>query len=142
MSMYMQRNPLGVGVEWVSSDTALAVTASTDLAASRVVQNGLLDLGTTTFPTTALDGTSYINKAVNNVAEIEVPYYSNYRFSPGKESSYTGVETFDATWRYSILAHNTIVLNVDEWYSTGEDFQVYMWNGLPRMYYEATVPAA
>lgn len=142
MSIYMQRCPVGIGLEYLDASTSLAVYPSLSLGASRVVQSGINDIGTTTFPTTALDGTSYVNKSVNNVAEIEVPFYSAYRFSPGKESSYTGIELFDPCWRYSITSDSQVVANIDEWYSTGEDFQVYMWTGLPRMYYEAAPPAA
>jgi len=142
MTIYMQRNPIAVGGEYAQFKTALAVLPTDSVAASRSVQCGITDITSPTMPTFALDGTSYINASVNNVAEIEVPWYSRYRFSPGKEENYTGVEVFDPTWRFNITASNNIVTNIDEWYSTGEDFQVYMWTGLPRMYYENSVPAA
>nr|QUS52724.1 hypothetical protein 2 [Mute swan feces associated picorna-like virus 20] len=142
MAIYMQRNPIGIGTEYLDASTSLAVHPSISLGASRSVQSGINDLATVTFPTTALDGTSYVNKTVNNANEIEVPYYSNFRFSPGKEAGYTGIEVFDPTWRFQITTNNDIIANVDEWYSTGEDFQVYMWTGLPRMYYEAAPPVA
>jgi hypothetical protein len=140
-AIYMQRNPLGIGAEYVNASNTVTALPSKSEAAYNSVQAGISTLATAEFPTSAFDGTSFTNVIVNNVSEIEVPWYNLYRFSPGKEESYTGVETFDPTWRYHINSSNADGVLLDTWYSTGEDFQVYMWTGLPRMYYESAPPA-
>jgi hypothetical protein len=87
-------------------------------------------------------GLIYANSMVNPTLEFEVPYYSPNRFYGGKTSNWTiqadPIEGFSMT---SVLyADNQSSL--DFHVAAGEDFQCYMWTGLPRMYYEADPPPA
>jgi hypothetical protein len=83
--------------------------------------------------------------SVNGVLEFEVPYYSNNRFTPGRDTGLTQTMTFDAAFDYRLFLHgsgadkaNTVI---DIHCAVGEDFQCYFFTGLPRMYFEASVPA-
>lgn len=139
-SIYLQRNPLGVGSEYFGVNSVLGVSPNESTGAYRTVQDGIQSLPIVTFPASALDGVFYTNNVVNDVSEIEIPWYNSHRFSPGKTESLTGVETFDPTWRFSLLSFVSTAKNLDLWVSTGEDFQTYMWTGLPRMYFEDSPP--
>jgi hypothetical protein len=75
---------------------------------------------------------------VNNVLEAEVPFYMPIRFSPGKPASYTGSmgkqpPGFD--YRF-VMVNDQSSSSIDTYVASGEDFQVYFFTGLPRMYYE------
>jgi hypothetical protein len=141
-TVYTGRNPIGVGLEYANYRTTTTTALSESETAFNSVQNGLAGASTAVFPAMALDGCVFNTDKVNNVADIEVPWYSPFRFSPGKIASFTGIETFDPTWRFSINASSVNPSHADLWCSTGEDFQVYMWTGLPRLYRESSVPAA
>ena len=134
-----QRNPLGVGLEYLAQNEITSTFIGTFATAANSVQMPL-SLANVLFPVSSMDGMAYANKSVNQAMEIEIPFYSKYRFSPGKESNYTGVEQFDPTYRFHLVTNNTNASSLDAYVSTGEDYQVYMWTGLPRMYYEATIP--
>lgn len=140
ISMYAGRNPIGTGIPYFHANALNDQFLGTSKTAHTVVNHtgSPLDVG---FPTSGVDGSCYTNNNVNNVLEFEVPYYSRYRFSPGKEADLTTLEKFDPIWRYFISSQVNNASAVDFWCSTGEDFQVYMWTGLPRMYYEAGPPA-
>jgi hypothetical protein len=138
-NLYAQRNPLGIGAEYVNATATNNSFVGTFGVASRQVQT-VARLATSTLGATAFDGVAYTHRLVNPVMEIEVPYYSQFRFSPGKTASYTGVEVFDPTYRVQYCTNLSNQSSCDYWTSTGEDFQVYMWTGLPRMYYEAVPP--
>jgi hypothetical protein len=90
---------------------------------------------------TGTKGMLYMNEDINPTAEFESPYYSQQRFSPGKRESYTtGIidsEGYSFVWR----GYSTSLSATDFHHAIGEDFQVYFWTGLPRMYYEPSPPA-
>lgn len=91
-------------------------------------------------------GTTLAVNSVNGVLEAEVPYYSPYRFSPGKTAAYTDTQTFEAPWDFRVYFPDTETnsnsATYDIYAAVGEDFQTYFFTGLPRMYYEASVPSA
>jgi len=78
---------------------------------------------------------------VNNSLEFEMPYYSEYRFTPGKSADQSTGMTYEAAWDYRIGLYGTNTCAIDVYAAAAEDFQVYFWTGLPRMYYEPTIPA-
>jgi len=85
-------------------------------------------------------GLAYRNGNVNPTMEFEVPYYSPFRFTPGKVQNYTTTSVFTPTWDYRIQVEGQYETAFDAWVAAGEDFQVYFFSGLPRMYYEADPP--
>lgn len=94
-------------------------------------------------PPSGATGAAYTNALVNPTIEFELPFYSSNRFVPGKVEDYTsnnGTITgpyFD--WRLYTNAEPSTIF--DFWSAAGDDFQVYFWTGMPRMYYEPVVPA-
>lgn len=90
------------------------------------------------------NGITLTNNQVNGVLEFEVPYYSPYRFTPGKTANLTGPMTFEGAWDYyaefgcESTAGSEAGVNsgYDVYVAAGEDFQTYFFTGLPRMYFE------
>jgi hypothetical protein len=89
---------------------------------------------------TGVRGMTFANLGINPATEFEMPYYSNERFVPGKVQDWT--KTSQGVEGYKVKV-NSIVgdkSTVDFYVAAGEDFQVYMWTGLPRCYCESTPP--
>lgn len=87
-------------------------------------------------------GALYANTGVNPTAEFEVPYYAPIRFSPAKRENYTTDNDYASGYSITGQGSSTAFTYVDSMVATGEDFQVYFWTGLPRIYYELSPPAA
>lgn len=85
-------------------------------------------------------GVVYRNGNINPTVEFEVPYYSPFRFTPGKVSNYTEQSIWTPSWDYRIQVEGQFDTAFDAWVATGEDFQVYFFTGLPRMFYEDDPP--
>jgi hypothetical protein len=91
---------------------------------------------------TGVRGMTYTDFEVNQNTEFEMPYYSPERFVPGKISNWTSVPTPVEGYKCKINATINDKSVLDLYVGAGEDFQVYMWTGLPRMYCESVPPAA
>jgi len=87
---------------------------------------------------TGTKGMLYATDKINPVVEFEVPYYSQYRFTPGKLIDYTEDVTWTPNWSMEADVFSNGLSVVDYHVAAGEDYQVYFFTGLPRMYYEAT----
>jgi len=95
--------------------------------------------------TTGVNGMLYATDSINSTVEFEVPYYSQYRFTPGKLIDYTNANNtgnWSPNWKMEANLHSSGISSVDYHVAAGEDFQVYFFTGLPRMYYEASPPFA
>lgn len=95
--------------------------------------------------TTGVNGMLYATDSINTTVEFEVPYYSQYRFTPGKLIDYTSASltgNWSPNWKIDANIFSSGISSVDYHVAAGEDFQVYFFTGLPRMYYEASPPAA
>lgn len=83
--------------------------------------------------------------SVNNVLEFEVPYYSPFRFTPGKVQDFTTNQDYETSWDYRVWYGSSDTESASTTYdvfvAAGEDFQTYFFTGLPRMYYEDSPPA-
>lgn len=90
-------------------------------------------------PAQGARGIAFAHSDVNPTLEFEVPYYNRFRFTRGKKINYTVAPQCEA-----FLLNTTQVGSVDTVYqalvAVGEDYQVYMFTGLPVMYYEPTAP--
>lgn len=90
------------------------------------------------------NGTSYSIDKVNPTHEWEVPYYSHFRFCPGKLEDLTGPVTLEETaiqcHRLDLIFNGASTSAFDIYCATGEDYQVYFFTGCPPMYYEAAPP--
>jgi hypothetical protein len=117
-----------------STRVKVAQTPETDVQATFEVTSGFApDLHDLTKYSTA-NGV-YLNRGS---AEVEFPYYSNYRFSsarthPQMVSDYKNFDEFDMNnYRFSVICPATI-----PWYhyrAVGEDFQLFFFVGLPEIY--------
>lgn len=79
---------------------------------------------------------------VNPMLEVEQPYYSEYRFEPGRKIDYTNpaFTTFNAYCvHWTGVEDNTCTLC--SYVCAGEDFQFYYFVGVPSLYYEGAPPA-
>jgi hypothetical protein len=89
-------------------------------------------------------GVALTTTQVNGALEFEVPYYSPYRFTPGKPINYTSAQLYEAAWDYKVwfTARGTDAQSsaVNVYVAAGEDFQTYFFTGLPRMYREVNPP--
>jgi len=136
-TVYVQRRPYNTTVY---SDTKIPFTGYTsneEAAYSAIKENGGLPVP----QGTGVDGMLYANASVNPTVEFEVPYYAPIRFVPGKAQDYTTeILSYMEGYQFNIKGSTTTYTSVDSHVATGEDFQVYFWTGLPRMYYETVAP--
>jgi hypothetical protein len=98
-----------------------------------------------TNPLPSYRGLALTSNHVNGMLEFEMPYYSAYRFTPGKIEDTSDSSFWEAAWDCRIFFQdsgaNTNTSTYDVYTAVGEDFQTYFFSGLPRMYYEADPPA-
>jgi hypothetical protein len=132
----VQRKPLGDMLYTRSQNTITSF-----LYNSAAAQSIVLDYAApVTRINTGVRGLVYTNIDINSATEFEVPFYSQDRFVPGKVQDWT--ETSQRVEGFKIKV-NAVVSGrsvLDMFVAAGEDFQVYMWTGLPRMYCESTPP--
>jgi hypothetical protein len=97
-------------------------------------------------PLFGANGSALTVAQVNGTLEFETPYYAPFRFSPGKRAVYTDFMLFDGAWDYRVEycgdGAKTTTATHDVYSAIGEDFQVYFFTGLPRMYCSAVNPDA
>jgi len=91
-------------------------------------------------------GSVYATDLINPNVEFEVPYQTQFRFVPGKPTRYANSFPRAANYYQNgyRLTYEGIVSDaqtIDMYVAAGEDFQVYFWTGMPRLYYETTAPA-
>jgi hypothetical protein len=92
-------------------------------------------------PFTGTKGQVYQSGFLNPAVEWECPYYSPYRFTPGKEQDLTGISLFHESFDYNLQAQGSASSVWDIHCSAGEDFQLFFFTGLPRLYFEDAPPA-
>ena len=97
--------------------------------------------GNGSVPFLGWQGVAYQNSLINPTFEFESPFYSVDRFYPGKRLDYTGVGTKVERVDLRIDSKGETFSAFDTFVAIGEDFQVFFFTGLPRMYYEANPPA-
>lgn len=139
----IQRSPWKVAAsEYIAGSLPRPTYATTSEArASTVMEsnsNGIVSPGK---PFSGVDGQTMTLGSINPVMEFEMPFYSAYRFEPGKAVSYTGTQFISAAWDYRLELRGDQSTVYDVHVAGGEDLQFYFFSGLPRMYYEPTIPA-
>lgn len=138
-SIYVQRAPLG-GIEYDFSIQNVDSALNSKQAGRNVMPtSGTLPSDNGVFG--GPRGQVYQYSNINGAIEFEVPYYSPFRFSPGKEESHTQISFWNECWDYRITADGDVDTLWDIHVAAGEDFQCYFFTGLPRMYFEPTVPS-
>lgn len=88
-------------------------------------------------------GSAY-NNSTNGVLEVEIPWYSRYRFIPYKTLNLTGINTpliRAAAFVYKVFYwRSNQYFSVSTHVAAGDDFQTYFWVGMPPIYYEDDFP--
>lgn len=137
--MYIQRNDEGQA-NYLNLSASAANVDTVSQGAAQIVFNQDLFLSTVESTNTGVKGLLYVNSGVNPIGEFESPFYSTYRFVPGKTENWT-------TAFRDVEGYTTVIRgpgDPDEFTDTlvaiGEDFQTYFWTGLPRMYFEKAPP--
>lgn len=92
-------------------------------------------------PLAAANGMVLTLNRINGILEFEMPYYSPFRFTPGKSADESSGQFAEAAWDYRIEFLGNATEAIDVYVAAAEDFQTFFWTGLPRAYYEATPPA-
>jgi len=88
-------------------------------------------------------GTIYFSNAVNPVAEFEVPFYSHYRFYPGKQLDFATPTLTNQFYGYVMEVDSYAGIRYYTLYAAAaEDFSLNFFCGWPRMCYEPDVPDA
>ncbi|APG78056.1 hypothetical protein 2 [Wenzhou picorna-like virus 7] len=132
--------------EFVIATPSAPVTQSQAAAGTVAVQTS--DPTSNNVPLQGKTGMVYANSKVNPCLEVEVPFYSQARFVPGRVENWTSTlgvwdrvnESFVyKAWGNSLEGESSYI---DLYCAAGEDYQVYFFKGLPRMYYEASPPVA
>lgn len=133
--IYVQRE-LGGAAPYSFTTSAVSTYGKNEDAATEILPNLTL-----TQAPRGPKGTAFATDAVNPNLEFEVPYYKQDRFLPGKIMNYTvGVNNTYPTMEMDIKAYASNYQSMDMHCAAGEDFQVYFFTGLPRMYYEPSPP--
>jgi len=137
--VYVERLDPNAFVGYINNEGAIS-GGSTGDEVSRSAIVGIA--GGLASPPSGTKGTIYATDAINNNIEFEVPYQTQYRFNPGKRENYTGPVPFINRFKFWSRLFGDDYSTMDFHVAAAEDFQVYFWTGLPRMYLEMTPPTA
>jgi len=138
--MYVQRHPIGEAAYRQG-----ITTPPNYLSSKQVAKSVIPSYNVSTFPNsdqvfTGMKGQIFQSGWLNPNIEFECPYYSPYRFTPGKEEDLTNTANWNEGFDYFISLDGATSSSIDIHVSAGEDFQLYFFTGLPRLYYEASAP--
>jgi hypothetical protein len=89
---------------------------------------------------TGATGCLYNDLGFNSTVEYEWPFYSQNRFVPGKRSNYVSQEYEPGGYNIQYTGNATTTTIMETHVAAGEDFQVYFWTGLPKMWCEPNPP--
>lgn len=134
--VYVQREDINpFGVNSYNRSIAVQTDYGTIPEAAQTVMIGGTDV-------TGAKGALFACDNINPTAEFEVPYYSQFRFTPGKTQNWTGL-AYNRTpnFKMDAILYVNAKATIDYSVAAAEDFQVYFFSGLPRMYYEEIPPA-
>jgi len=137
----VQRAPEGQ-VEYSQSTNGALFYGSLSQAAHSAVSFNTAGVPSATKPFSGLRGVVLSTSNVNPTLEFEVPFYSRFRFEPGKTENYTGTGIYTESWDYRAWLRGNTNFTIDAYCAAGEDLQCYMWTGMPPLYYEAAPPPA
>jgi hypothetical protein len=140
-TLYVQRHPIGQ-LEYDRNDIpSNAFTTDSEAAAQCVVIYNATGEPRTDAPFSGVKGQAYSSGYLNPTIEYEIPYYSPFRFTPGKEQDHTTINLFNEGYDWRIHLIGAATTSFDIHCAAGEDFQLYFFTGLPRLYYEVAAPA-
>lgn len=123
-------------------------TTPSDAAKAAVVDNDPLNPPSTRTSLYGARGMMRVLDRININTEFEVPFYSDARYYPGKNTNWTGNPVTDSTpfgvdcstWDARIFVSGGTTTLFEIHAAVAEDFQVFFFTGLPKLYYEASSP--
>lgn len=148
------RGETGAGGSSAASFAPFAVARSNGIGSSSPYRNTFSTVDITTNSGIVLSqqnvfrdnmsGTTSNPLSKNPVGDVEIPYYSPWRFMPTKTDSndVTGDLARSDPGAYEIItrAVNTgDALHIHDWVATGEDFNMFFFTGAPIMYRRDTI---
>jgi len=140
MSTYIEKGMIGEDCYRDKYILSPNVKSDSERAYGGVINNDIDGPSLDVMPT-GTRGALFSPGTLNPNVEFEVPFYSRYRFVPGKPYDLTsGVSQWTAPWNYRISGEFLHTTEIDCWVSAGEDFQVYFFTGIPKMFYENAPP--
>jgi len=137
---YIQRVPVGDSGYQKQFTAGAAFTSDASSALNVVTRSGAYPASDR--PLSGVKGSLYQTGFINPNVEFEVPYYSLYRFSPGKAEDLTTTLDYNEGFDYRIFGALGDDTAFDAHCAAGEDFQTYFFTGLPPMYFESAPPIA
>lgn len=115
-----------------------SLSAWSSLPEARFDCMNIAGVGWNSYVPVCQDGGALTVNAQNSALSFEVPFYSAYRFVPGKTPDLTSSDGAWADgWRYSITGRRRSTTDTPITYcftAVAEDFQCYFWTGLPLCY--------
>lgn len=139
--IYVQRHPIGE-IEFArSNEPVITYDNAKEASLGIIPTRSATGIPTPNQPFTGIKGQAYQSGYLNPAIEFECPYYSPFRFTPGKEQDHTSINIFNEGYDYLIQGDGDRSSVWDIHIAAGEDFQLYFFTGLPRLYYENAPPA-
>jgi len=132
-----RNNPSASGIDQYNySNTTLNPNSGTAVYQASVMK------GTSNRWDVTRGGTMMVS-TVNPVMEAEIPYYAPVRFVPDKLSDYTGFPNYVNIPQLIVQyrGYMSKYTTADYYVAAGDDFQVYFFTGMPRIYFEENPPA-
>jgi len=82
-----------------------------------------------------MNGIEVANSEVNGALEVQFPYYSQYKFIPGKQINYAnGNDYIDSMYITQFRSGTLTRVWYKMYYATGEDFSFLFFTGFPPVY--------
>jgi hypothetical protein len=134
---FVTRTHSSLGYTVTSVADSAAISESTAAFDAVFGALAVLDPALSSYP---FSGTNYQNGQVNPANNFEIPYYSQFRFAPGKFANWTVFSNTYEGYRLSLYTNTSHAARNDLFISAGEDFQCYFWTGLPKVYVEDDPP--
>lgn len=133
-SGYAERIPWQIAKYYFNQSSTVSYTSMSHAA----YESTYATTGNDFSPPLGYTGMIATTEHINPTLEFECPYYSPWRFTPGKTEDWTqnGYGTYEG-FRCMASANSTIGGGIDSFVAIGEDFQVYFFTGCPRMFYES-----
>lgn len=125
-------------ISYTDSYTICEVCNPTPSAALSLIYNF------TQFETEGHAGLSIQNNSVNTTHSVELPYYSKYRFTPAKHTTYyqPTSDPFSRNWYFNMRGQNVPKeANAALYCAAGDDFSLHMFLGSPVQYAQIAYPA-
>lgn len=143
--MYAQRVPATQATKYINSSVAIPATTDLNHATHDVVASIGTGGNNLFAPPEGFRGMTYTDVRNNPALDIEVPYYNQLRFVPGRNQDYTGTDVaqnrpFTECVDYRIYSYHDTSGYCDAYCAAGEDFTPYFFTGMPRIYLETAPP--